>query len=182
MHNPTITAADNRKHGACYSDSLLAILYDRPYTLREVLTNQKGEWAKVSNADRLWITYKVSSDKLNRLFACWCAEQCKPKDPRSIRAIEVAKRYANGLATIEELREAKADASYVAAVYAAAAYAAAAADATYAAYAAADAYAASASAAAYAADAASASASASKVERKAQCDQIRLQFGNPFKP
>lgn len=40
-----------------------------------------------------------------RLFAVWCARQVQHlmTDPRSIAAIDVAERYANGLASDEEL-------------------------------------------------------------------------------
>ena len=45
-----------------------------------------------------------------RLFAVWCARQAQHlmTDPRSIAALDVAERYANGLATDEELSAADA--------------------------------------------------------------------------
>jgi hypothetical protein len=113
---------------------------------------------------RARLLYRVEAwgERTMRLFACDCAEHVlpifeerRPGDGRPRRAVEVARRYADGEATIQELREARADAdaaAYAAAAYAAAAYAAAhAADA--AAYAA-DAAEAAADAAAYTADAA----------------------------
>ena len=59
-----------------------------------------------------------------RLFAVWCASQVKHlmTDGRSLEALNVAERYANGQATDEELRAARAaarDAALDAAWYAA---------------------------------------------------------------
>ena len=51
-------------------------------------------------------------DKELRLFAVDCARRvkCLMKDKRSVHALEVAERYANGDATDEELKEARAEA------------------------------------------------------------------------
>ena len=45
------------------------------------------------------------NDKTERLFACWCVRQVWHllKDERSRNAVEVAEKYANGLATVDEL-------------------------------------------------------------------------------
>jgi hypothetical protein len=100
--------------------------------------------------DRIWVGIRaLPDDKQKRLFTCWCAEQAlncihpSKWDARSLKAIEVAKRFAHGKATLDELREAR-SAAYAA--DAAATYA------TYATYATAAAYDAAATAAAYAAD------------------------------
>jgi hypothetical protein len=65
--------------------------------------------------DRLWVVLhsEFLPDKLMRLFAVRCARQVQHllTDERSIRAIDVAERYANGLATDEELTAAWAAAS-----------------------------------------------------------------------
>lgn len=50
-------------------------------------------------------------DRELRLFACWCAERAlalveKP-DPRSVEAVRIARLYANGKATIQELDQAR---------------------------------------------------------------------------
>jgi hypothetical protein len=95
----------------------------------------------------------VGEPRVIRLYAVWCARQVqhRMRDPRSIAALDVAERFANGMASEEELETAAAAADAAAnavATYAAtyadaanaatyAAYAAAAANATYAAYAAA---------------------------------------------
>jgi hypothetical protein len=55
-----------------------------------------------------------------RLFAVWCARQIQHSmtDERSIKALDVAERYANGLATCDEL-EAASYSAWAAASYAA---------------------------------------------------------------
>jgi hypothetical protein len=55
----------------------------------------------------IWIATRkgVLTDRELRLFAVWCARQVQHllTDPRSVNAIDVAERYANGEATDEEL-------------------------------------------------------------------------------
>jgi len=92
--------------------------------------------------DAIWCLRAVDGhDKEIRLYAVWCARQVQHlmKDERSIRALDVAERYANGMATRDELESAR-SAAYAAYADSAAAYAADAA------YADADAYAADAAA------------------------------------
>jgi hypothetical protein len=59
----------------------------------------------------LWIATRkgVLTDRELRLFAVWCARQGQHllTDPRSINAIDVSERYANGEATDEELAAAR---------------------------------------------------------------------------
>lgn len=63
--------------------------------------------------DALWVLMRkeIVSDKLMRLFAVWCARQVQHlmKDQRSITAIDVAERFANGDATRSELKAARVD-------------------------------------------------------------------------
>jgi hypothetical protein len=63
----------------------------------------KPEW-------RMWIFSRegVASERNQRLFAVWCSRQVQHlmTDPRSIAAIDVAERFANGEATREELESA----------------------------------------------------------------------------
>jgi len=59
--------------------------------------------------DALWCLRAIEGrDKEIRLYAVWCARQVQHlmKDPRSLAALDVAERYANGEATEEELAEA----------------------------------------------------------------------------
>ena len=61
--------------------------------------------------DALWCMKAVDGrDKEIRLYAVWCARQVQHliKDPRSLVALDVAERFANGEATKEELAEAEA--------------------------------------------------------------------------
>ena len=61
--------------------------------------------------DALWCLRAVSGhDKEIRLFAVWCARQVQhlTSDKRSVTAIDVAERFANGDATKEDLDAARA--------------------------------------------------------------------------
>lgn len=119
---------------ACYSRERLEALFDRPYTPLEVLTNQHGPWADVPDDDRLWaVLHKgVIDDRTLLLFACDCAERASERERKagrkphadSWKAIEVARRFADGKATNEELEAARC-AAYAAAYAAAAAEASA---------------------------------------------------------
>ena len=99
------------KSGSCYSE-------DR---IRELVGKRKSISLKnlldmdISDADKVWAFSYLSfvDDRDKRLFACACAENVLhiyesryPGDNRPGQAIEVARRYANGEATIEELRAA----------------------------------------------------------------------------
>ena len=61
--------------------------------------------------DALWCLRAVTGhDKEIRLFAVWCARQVQHMmaDQRSVNALDVAERFANGDATEEELEAARA--------------------------------------------------------------------------
>jgi len=64
----------------------------------------------ISFEDRLWVILRndLVSEKLMRLFAVWCARQVQHlmKDERSLKALDVAEAFANGLASKEELNAA----------------------------------------------------------------------------
>ena len=60
--------------------------------------------------DALWCLRAVKGrDREIRLYAVWCARQVQHlmTDPRSIATLDVAERFANGLATEAELAEAR---------------------------------------------------------------------------
>ena len=60
--------------------------------------------------DTIWCFRAVEGcDKEMRLYAVWCARQVQHlmKDPRSIDALDVAERFANGTASNEELAAAR---------------------------------------------------------------------------
>lgn len=138
----------------------------------------------------LWIADKIGQrpdDRTMRLFAIWCARSTPLgdarttgdllTDPRSLAALEVAERYANGMATPEELAAARGAAQAVEWAVAAATEAAAV-EAAWAAEAAAwDA----AEAAWVAAWGTAARKAALVAARKAQADQFRRMVPNPFR-
>ena len=111
---------------------------------RHVACSQGREWALANcrDMDHAWETLSpewliwvgtrrgVLDDRNLRLFAVWCARQVQHlmTDPRSVAAVDVAERFANGDATAEELKAARA-AAWAAAGAAAWAAAGAAADA-----------------------------------------------------
>jgi hypothetical protein len=67
--------------------------------------------------DALWCLRAVEGeDRKIRLFAVWCARRVQHlmTDPRSLQALDVAEAYANGTATLEELKNAGAVARAVA--------------------------------------------------------------------
>ena len=92
--------------------------------------SQGREWALANcrDMDHAWETLKpewlvwvgtrrgVLDDRTLRLFAVWCARQVQHlmTDPRSVAAVDVAERFANGNATVEELKVARAAAGEVA--------------------------------------------------------------------
>jgi hypothetical protein len=86
--------------------------------------------------DALWCLRAVKGyDKEKRLYAVWCARQVQHlmTDERSVKALDVAERYANGEASDEELKMARFAASDAASDVACNAVYAAAYDAAYAA-------------------------------------------------
>ena len=67
-------------------------------TIKEIL-NLKDVYAD----SRIWCVTRFLSDKTNRKFAIWCAEQCKTDFQEIKDYIKVIKRYYAGKATDEEL-------------------------------------------------------------------------------
>lgn len=75
---------------------------DEPLPLTTVLDSNGVD-------DALWCLRAVEGfDKEKRLFAVWCARQVQHlmKDDRGVVAVDVAERFANGLASQEELEAA----------------------------------------------------------------------------
>ncbi len=91
-----------RKHSACWDGAKWAV--ENCHDMDEVWQNAKPEWL-------IWVATRegVLTDKELRLFAVWCARQVQHlmTDERSIAALDVAERYANGNATDKELNEAR---------------------------------------------------------------------------
>lgn len=154
----TYTLADIRALSPCY-DPADKVSEDWTGTVADILRLENVE-AK----DRFWVATRLLDDRTNRLFAVWCAREAlklvETPDPRSVAACDVAERFANGEASVEELAAA-ASAAWAAWAASAAAWAAwAAAAAAWAALAASARAAAWASAAALTASAADAAARA----------------------
>ena len=89
-------------HRACPKGQEWALAHCKD--MLEVWRTAKPTWL-------IWIATRpgVLTERELRLFAVWCARQVQHllTDPRSIKAIDVAERYANGEATEEELEEAQ---------------------------------------------------------------------------
>ena len=100
------TLNEIRKHSPCTDgwQKLLAYLGktksdDEPLSITTILDSNGLD-------DALWCLRAVKGhDKEIRLFAVWCARQVQHllKDQRSLDALNVAERYANGRATDDEL-------------------------------------------------------------------------------
>jgi len=76
---------------------------DEPLNIKTILASNGLE-------DALWCLRAVEGkDKEIRLFAVWCAKQVQHlmTDQRSLDALDVAERFANGLASEEELMAAR---------------------------------------------------------------------------
>ena len=95
-----------REHGPC-ADGWTTLLRhlgktqadDEPLSIVTILDSNGLD-------DALWCLRAVNGhDREIRLYAVWCARQVQHliTDPRSLAALDVAERYAHGLATDEEL-------------------------------------------------------------------------------
>lgn len=86
------------KHGACKEGYLWAT--EHCTSMQEVWEKAKPEWL-------IWVATRkgVLTDNELRRFAVWSARQVQHlmTDPRSIAALDVAERHAEGSATDEEL-------------------------------------------------------------------------------
>ena len=73
-------------------------------------TSMEDAWAKLKPEWLLWVATRpgVLTDRELRKFAVWCARQVQHlmTDARSVAALDVAERHAEGLATDEELKAA----------------------------------------------------------------------------
>ena len=127
-----------RKAGACVDgyNKLVRHIQQRPFTKEDEQRDKHIRFAHTevigfktiidSNGldDALWSLKACEQTqdlkRSERLFAVWCARQVQHlmTDHRSINALDVAERHANGLATDEELsaaRDAARDAAWAAA-------------------------------------------------------------------
>ena len=90
-----------RSLSPCY-DPIKYIKDDDTHTILSFL-----DIKEIPFEDKLWLIFRNEfvSDKLMRLFAVWSARQVQHlmTDDRSIKALDVSEKFANGLATQEEL-------------------------------------------------------------------------------
>ncbi len=115
-----VTMKQLRQHRACHSgyNRLVRAIQGKGFTKededRESYIRHRHdaaiplEFIAESNGieDAIWATRCVAGfDRDLRLFAVWCARQMQHlmKDDRSIAALDVSERFANGEATAEEL-------------------------------------------------------------------------------
>ena len=112
------TIDDIRKLKPCY-DPGLYLPEDWTGTALDIL-----KFDAAPAEDRLWVVLHTGwiDDKTLRLFAVWCTREALKlidnPDPRSVDAVDVAERYANGDATDDELAaacDAACDAAWAAA-------------------------------------------------------------------
>lgn len=93
-----------------FADMFLACRSGRAWAVANCAT-MDDVWATARPAWLVWIAtrYGVLDDRTLRLFAVWCARQVQHlmTDPRSIAALDMAERHANGQATDEELAAAR---------------------------------------------------------------------------
>ena len=112
------TVDDVMKWRPCYSRAKVKKLFGRRRSVTLVDMLSSGE---LSDHDAIWCACRAMDDRQRRLFACDCADSVVrlTTDPRAAVCIAVARRYADGLATSEELRTACAAADAAAACAAA---------------------------------------------------------------
>jgi hypothetical protein len=101
-----LSIADLRLWEPCYDPSRY-FSEDWQGTAIDILRDDR-----IPHEDRLWAVLRTEfvTERTMRLFAVWCARQVQHlmTDPRSLNALDVAERFANGKATDEELTAARA--------------------------------------------------------------------------
>ena len=103
MMLPVFTIANIRSWNPCY-DPTRYLPADWQGTALDILAVED-----CPARDRLWVVLREESIDAQalRLFAVWCARQALAlidnPDPRSVAAVDMAERFANGEATSEEL-------------------------------------------------------------------------------
>jgi len=100
----TMTVEDIMKHEPCYTRERIIELWAG----RESLSFSDVAKLDIPGVDKVWAgVYCYMDDRQRRLFAVQCARRALSRvespDPRSVAACDVAERFANGEASIEEL-------------------------------------------------------------------------------
>lgn len=119
----TTTLKDLRAKGACFEgyNRVVRMLQGKEFTGKDAVResyirfDHKDQISLIDIAknngldDALWaLRASTATDRDCRLFAVWCARQVQSLvcDSRNINAIDVSERYANGVATEDELASA----------------------------------------------------------------------------
>jgi hypothetical protein len=93
-------------------------LYEAEYDGEAVEDNRPPDTKIAVRRCRLTRRVETWTDRTARLFAVWCARQAlaliEHPDPRSVAAVDVAERYADGMATAADLATARAAAWHAA--------------------------------------------------------------------
>ena len=96
-----IAINDIRSKSPCY-DPVRFLPEDWQGTLLDILNIEA-----CPAGDRIWVVTNFLDERANRLFAVWCAREAlkliAEPDARSVKACNVAERFANGEATQDEL-------------------------------------------------------------------------------
>jgi hypothetical protein len=110
MNNPIITPALIREHDPCYDPVTGDLRVPNP--LPEGYSAPLSEFLRLGHIpapDRIWLATRpgILPDRILRLWTVAIARRALGRapnpDPRSVAACDVAERYANGEATVEEL-------------------------------------------------------------------------------
>ena len=127
-----VTLKDLRKEGACFAgyNKVVRSLQGKPFSWED---GERESYIRFAHKDQISLLSILESNGLDdalwalrcvpgvdrdaRLFAVWCARQVQHLmgDARSVNALDVAERFADGAATSEELDAAR-DAAWSAAL------------------------------------------------------------------
>ena len=94
-----------RKFSPCYDPTEISgIAEDTKLTLTEWMMYASN---KLTDADKVWLASKFMTESQCRIFAIWCARQCKTKNKAIKKYIDtIEKHYIFKTATAEELKAA----------------------------------------------------------------------------
>jgi len=99
---------------ACYDPAKVGLTDGMELTPVEFIDQFRDEVREPDDIQWALVRNEYMDDRELRLFAVWCARKAlkliDDPDPRSVAACDVAERYADGKATLEELKSAETEA------------------------------------------------------------------------